>query len=175
MPAAVERFHGEGESLWSRRELLSYAGWAAMAACFGAGALAFVRLMYPRVLFEPPTAWKAGYPSEYSVNSVSSRWMNTHRCWIVRWPDGLFAILAICTHLGCTPLWLAGENKYKCPCHGSGYRMDGTNFEGPAPRPMEHIYIALADDGQILCDRSIVFRKERGEWGKPGCFLKFRA
>jgi Rieske Fe-S protein len=32
------------------------------------------------------------------------------------------AISAICTHLGCTPRYLATEDKYKCPCHGSGYR-----------------------------------------------------
>jgi len=173
MPAEVARDEGSGENIWSRRDLLSLAGWGAILTCFGAGSLAFVRFMYPRVLFEPPTAWKAGFPTEYAVNAVSSRWMNDYRCWIVRWPDGIFAISAICTHLGCTPLWLAGENKFKCPCHGSGYRMDGTNFEGPAPRPMEHIYIALADDGQLQCDKSIVFRKELGEWGKPGSFLKF--
>ena len=40
---------------------------------------------------------------------------------------------AVCTHLGCTPNWLEAEQKFKCPCHGSGFYKDGINFEGPAP------------------------------------------
>jgi len=70
---------------------------------------------------------------------------------------------------------LGPENKFKCPCHGSGFRKDGTNFEGPAPRPLERIKIARADDGQLLIDKSVVFRKELGEWQKPGAYLKFSA
>ena len=35
------------------------------------------------------------------------------------------------------PNWLDGEQKFKCPCHGSGFYMTGVNFEGPAPRPLE--------------------------------------
>src|SRR5271154_1523845 len=138
MPPEAVRDDGSGENIWSQRDLLALGGWGAILTCFGAASLAFVRFMFPRVLFEPPTKWKAGFPNEYQVNAVATRWMKDYRTWIVRDTEGLYAILGICTHLGCTPLWLAGENKFKCPCHGSGYRMDGTNFEGPAPRPMEH-------------------------------------
>jgi nitrite reductase/ring-hydroxylating ferredoxin subunit len=49
--------------------------------------------------------------------------------------SGFYALFTICTHLGCTPNYLSAENKFKCPCHGSGYRLTGVNFEGPAPRP----------------------------------------
>ena len=49
---------------------------------------------------------------------------------------------------------LSAENKFKCPCHGSGFRTTGINFEGPAPRPLERARIVLADDGQIL-DRQV--------------------
>ena len=59
----------------------------------------------------------------------------------------------ICTHLGCTPNWLEAENKFKCPCHGSGFYMSGINFEGPAPRPLERVTVSLADDGQVLVDK----------------------
>jgi hypothetical protein len=59
-------------------------------------------------------------------------------------------LIAVCTHLGCSPNWLPAENKFKCPCHGSGFYMSGVNFEGPAPRPLERARIVLADDGQIL-------------------------
>ena len=90
------------------------------------------------------------------------------------------SVQAICTHLGCTPRYLATEDKYKCPCHGSGYRgfasgwkVNATNFEGPAPRPMERVKIVLADDGQILVDKSVTFRIEKGEYDKPGAFLPY--
>ena len=50
-----------------------------------------------------------------------------------------FALSTVCTHLGCTPNWLPVESKFKCPCHGSGFRMTGIHFEGPAPRPLGKI------------------------------------
>ncbi len=170
---------GTGHNLWARREMLSLAGWGAFIACLGAGILAWVRSMFPRVLFEPPTAFKAGTPSDYLVGEVSEKYIKDQRVWIVRTNTGFYAMIAICTHLGCTPRWLAAENKFKCPCHGSGYYKDGTNFEGPAPRPMEHAKITLGDDGQLVVDKAVKFRRDLGEWDaggfstKAGAFLKY--
>ena len=48
----------------------------------------------------------------------------------------------------------------------------GVNFEGPAPRPLERARIVLADDGQILVDKSVKFQQEKGEWDNPESFLK---
>lgn len=166
---------GSGENIWSRRNLLSVAGWLAILGALQAGAVAMVALLFPRVLFEPPTAFKAGQPTDFTVGEVSERFMREQRVWIVREDGGFYALLGICTHLGCTPRWLGPENKFKCPCHGSGFRKDGTNFEGPAPRPLERIKIVRADDGQLLIDKAVVFRKELGEWGKAGSYLKFSA
>jgi cytochrome b6-f complex iron-sulfur subunit len=70
---------------------------------------------------------------------------------------------------------LNAENKFKCPCHGSGFRRTGINFEGPAPRPLERVKIVLADDGQLAIDKSVLFRSEKGEWTKPEAFLKLKA
>ena len=92
--------------------------------------------------------------------------------WIVREPEGFYALIATCTHLGCTPNWLASENKFKCPCHGSGFYRTGVNFEGPAPRPLERARIVLAEDGQLLVDKSTKFQQEKGEWEKPEAFLQ---
>ena len=77
----------------------------------------------------------------------------------------------VCTHLGCTPNWLSGEQKFKCPCHGSGFRKTGINFEGPAPRPLERFRVTLADDGQILVDKTRKYQWEKGEWNDPESFL----
>ena len=163
------------DSLWSRRDVLAWAGWAAVLGSIMVGILSWVRMMYPRVLFEPPTQFKVGFPTEYSVGEVSTKWVQAYRVWIVREKEGFYALIAICTHLGCTPLWLPAEDKFKCPCHGSGYHRDGVNFEGPTPRPLERAKITLAEDGQILVDKGVSFRWELGQWSKPDAFLKLKA
>ena len=98
--------------------------------------LAFFRFFLPRTLFEPNSVFKIGYPSEFALG-VDTKFQQKYRIWVDRTPDRLFVIYARCTHLGCTPDWKPSENKFKCPCHGSGYDSEGINFEGPAPRPMD--------------------------------------
>ena len=87
--------------------------------------------------------------------------------------DGEWLVMVgVCTHLGCTPNWLATDNKFKCPCHGSGFRMTGIHFEGPAPRPLERFKIGLANDGQVLVDKTKSYKWEKGEWENKDSFLK---
>ena len=159
------------ETIWSRREFFSLAGWAGFLASQGLSTLYFARLLFPRVLFEPSPVFKAGNPSDYTVGEVSTKWVKDQRVWIVRDDEGIYVIFALCTHLGCTPRWLKSENKYKCPCHGSGFTKQGLNFEGPAPRPLERLKIALAPDGQIIIDKSKSYWFEKGQWDKPGAKL----
>jgi len=147
-------------------------GWAAFSAATAASLVATTRFLFPNVLFEPPQSFKAGFPSEYNVGEVDVRWKDQFGVWIVREPDQFYALIAVCTHLGCSPNWLPTENKFKCPCHGSGFYRSGVNFEGPAPRPLERARIVLADDGQLLVDKSVKFQEEKGEWTKAESFLK---
>ncbi|MBI2895159.1 MAG: ubiquinol-cytochrome c reductase iron-sulfur subunit [Deltaproteobacteria bacterium] len=166
--------------MWSRRSFLSMAGWGAVLSSLGIGTLAWGRMMYPRVLFEEQMAYKVGFPNEYAPNKVSDKWIKAYRFWLIRTPDRFIALSAVCTHLGCTPRYLATEDKFKCPCHGSGFRglqsgVAGLNFEGPAPRPLERFKITLAEDGQIFIDKSVVFRQDKGEWDEPGASLSYIA
>jgi cytochrome b6-f complex iron-sulfur subunit len=104
---------------------------------------------------------------------VDERWKAKYRVWIVRNTESIYALVARCTHLGCTPNWLQAQNKFKCPCHGSGYYMSGVNFEGPTPRPLERAEIALSpDDGQLVVDTAVRFLYERGQWSDPKAFVK---
>ncbi len=91
---------------------------------------------------------------------------------MVKQKGKLVAFSNICTHLGCIPNWLPSELKFKCPCHGSGYYMNGVNFEGPAPRPLERYKIYLKPDGKIAVDKTKVFRHEKGEWDNPDSFIQ---
>jgi cytochrome b6-f complex iron-sulfur subunit len=163
--------------LMSRRGWIGLA-WGGFTAASVAALAATGRFMFPNVLNEPPQQFKAGFPHEYGIG-VDERWKDQYGVWLVRTSDdivhhagGFYALLVTCTHLGCTPNWLSAESKFKCPCHGSGFRPTGINFEGPAPRPLERARIVLADDGQILIDRGRKFQYELGQWVDPEAFLR---
>jgi len=128
----------------------------------GLSLIGFIRSAFPRVHFQPPSTFKVGLPSDYATGEVSEKYKQAYRVWIVREEESIYAIFAKCTHLGCTPRWLATENKFKCPCHGSGFYKDGLNFEGPAPRPLDRFEISLAEDGQLVVDKSHTFRMKPG-------------
>jgi cytochrome b6-f complex iron-sulfur subunit len=147
--------------------------WVGVTAFLGAWSLAFFRFFLPRTLFEPNTVFKIGYPSEFALG-VDTKFQQRYRIWVDRTPDRVFVIYARCTHLGCTPDWKPSENKFKCPCHGSGYDSEGINFEGPAPRPMDRAHVELAPDGQVIVDTSRLYQWPKGQpthFNDPGAFL----
>jgi cytochrome b6-f complex iron-sulfur subunit len=159
-------------SLWSRRDFFGRLGWLGFGLVTLASLLAAVRSAFPRVLFKPDTSFKAGFPDEYVIGEVSEKYKAEYRVWLIRELSGVYALYAKCTHLGCTPRWLKAEDKFKCPCHGSGFYRSGINFEGPAPRPLERVHVALAEDGQLIVDVGVKFRQEYGDWDRPGAFLR---
>ncbi len=147
--------------------------WSCIVGFLAAWFIAFFRFFLPRVLFEPATVFKIGYPGDYALG-IDEKWLQRYRIWVDRTPDRLFVIYARCTHLGCTPDWKPSENKFKCPCHGSGYDSEGINFEGPAPRPMDRARIELAPDGQILVNVGRLYswpKGQRDQFNDPGAYL----
>ena len=161
----------------SRRGLLPLLGmgWAIFAGA-AAGLLgAMGRFMFPNVLYEPPQEFTAGFPEDFAVDLVDERFKASYACWIVREAAGFYVLSTTCTHLGCTPNWLAASEKFKCPCHGSGFVKSGINIEGPAPRPLERYKITLAEDGQILIDKNTKYQQEKGQWELDGAYLFYTA
>ena len=174
---ATTRDADDTSPLLNRRAWMGLA-WGAFSAASAAALAATGRFMFPNVLNEPPQQFKAGFPNEYGMG-VDERWKEKYGVWLVRTTEdieqhasGFYSLSVTCTHLGCTPNYLSAENKFKCPCHGSGFRTTGVNFEGPAPRPLERTRIVLAEDGQILVDKSRKFQYELGQWKDPDSFLK---
>lgn len=158
--------------IWSRRDFFGRVGWAGFGLVSLTAVMAGMRAAFPRVLFKPDTTFKAGPVSDYPIGEVSEKYKKDFRVWIVREEKGVYALFAKCTHLGCTPRWLKSDAKFKCPCHGSGFYKTGINFEGPAPRPLERVRVAMADDGQLLVDTGVFYRFENGDWDKPGAYLR---
>ena len=174
-PASIVRAPLRGEL--TRRGFFSTLGlgWVTFTAASAAFTGALTRFMFPNVLYEPPQEFKVGFPVEFAVDAVDERFKATRGCWIVREAGGFYCLSTTCTHLGCTPNWLSAEEKFKCPCHGSGFQKTGINFEGPAPRPLERFKITLAEDGQLLIDKNTKFQEEKGQWTLDGAYLNYAA
>jgi cytochrome b6-f complex iron-sulfur subunit len=165
-----------GVLVWSLVLSPFAAAWTALAGIGGIWTLGTARFMFPNVLVEPPSKFKIGPLSDYPINTVSNKWKDQFGVWIVHTDqyEGknlVFALTSVCTHLGCTPNWLDGEQKFKCPCHGSGFYITGVNFEGPAPRPLERAGLRIAEDGMLEVNKSVKFQEEMGQWTDPTSFV----
>ena len=147
--------------------------WASIVGFLTTCFLMFLRFFLPRSILEPSSKFSVGFPSDYALG-VDTKWQQQYRIWVDKTSDRVFVIYARCTHLGCTPDWKASENKFKCPCHGSGYDSEAINFEGPAPRPMDRAHVELDAEGQIVVDIGKLYKwpkGEKNEFNDPGAYI----
>jgi len=151
----------------SRRKFLNKLGLGALLAGLAGQGYALFRSLVPNVLYEPPARFKVGLPDQFPAGMT---FLEDRRLFIAREQDGLYAISATCTHLGCTvkmvnlsqpkKVQLRGKTvevsrEFHCPCHGSKYYGDGTNYAGPAPKPLTWYRLETsAEDGQLVVDLS---------------------
>ena len=150
-------------------------GFTALSITGGLFTLGLARFFFPNVLAEPPSKFKVGFREGFPSGKVETKFVAQYGVWVVngefQGEQQIYALKTVCTHLGCTPSWLEAEQKFKCPCHGSGFYKDGVNFEGPAPRPLERYSIRIADDGQLEVDKSRTFQEELGQWADPASYV----
>src|SRR5579862_6645891 len=148
--------------------------WTAVGGYLGINFLMFLRFFFPRALYEPNTVFSVGFPSDFDLG-VNQQFLMSNRIWVIKEPDRIFVVFARCTHLGCTPEWKPSENKFKCPCHGSGYDAEAINFEGPAPRPMDRAHVEADATGKIIVDTSRLYVDDPAagvnHFNDPGAFL----
>ena len=165
-----------------RRGFLAYTvgsfmavGFTALSVTGGLFSMGLARFLFPNVLAEPPSSFKVGSKEGFPSGVVETKFVAQYGVWVVNADfegvQQIYALKTVCTHLGCTPNWLEAEQKFKCPCHGSGFYKDGINFEGPAPRPLERYAIKIADDGQLEVDKSKSFQEELGQWNDPASYV----
>ena len=151
----------------SRRSFLSRLGVGATLVALAGQTYAFLRALKPNVLYEDPQRFKVGAPDLFGEGV---KFLEDKRLFVFRQGKTFYAISASCTHLGCTvksqklnqpkKVRVRGrefEEQYEfhCPCHGSKYYGDGTNYSGPAPRPLDYFKLEVSpDDGQLVVDMS---------------------
>ena len=158
----------------TRRRLVRLVGWGSFASFFGGVIVASLRFFFPKVLYEPSQKFIAGKPEDYQVGEVSTRMLKEQRVWMVRSEQGLYTLVAVCTHLGCTPIWHPTEDRIKCPCHGSNFLRDGQNVAGPAPVPLFRAAISLDLAGNIVVDKSMK-ENQPGKRDQPPFLLPLKA
>jgi Rieske Fe-S protein len=107
-----------------------------------------IRFLTPPVNQVGSTTLVAGPPTDFPANALTP--LTVGPVFIGRDEGGLFALSAVCTHLGCTVA--RSDDGLICPCHHSRFALDGTNVAGPAPRPLPHLALNLNDDGLIEVD-----------------------
>ena len=151
----------------SRRAFIGKLGIGATLLALAGQAFAFFRSLVPNVLYEEPMRFKVGTPDQFGEGA---KFIEDKRVYVFRERNTFYAISAVCTHLGCTvKLQRLNQPKrvrarghefdeqaeFHCPCHGSKYYGDGTNYAGPAPRPLAYHKVEVSpDDGQLIIDLS---------------------
>lgn len=150
--------HGDSRRAWFEK-----LGVGALVAGIGGLGYAFVRALVPNVLYEQPQRFKAGLPDQFPEGAT---FLEDQKVFVFREQKTFYAISAVCTHLGCTvklvnlnqPKMIQIQGKtveekreFHCPCHGSKYYANGTNYAGPAPKSLTWYRLEVSpDDGQLV-------------------------
>jgi cytochrome b6-f complex iron-sulfur subunit len=138
----------------TRRQFLTKLGLGACAVT-GLGAVVSVTdFLEPKVLFEPPTKFRAGNIADFPEGMV--RFNQEQRAYIIRGALGIFAMSAVCPHLGCITKPISGEAGIACPCHGSKFDQEGNVTHGPASHPLSWLEVKVDAAGDLTVDTSVV-------------------
>jgi cytochrome b6-f complex iron-sulfur subunit len=144
-----------GDEAPTRRDFLTRLGIGACSVAVAGSGLVTLQYLEPKVLFEPPTSFRAGTPLDYPEGTV--RFHREQKAYVVGGPKGVYALSAVCTHLGCITRLHADEGVIACPCHGSRFDLEGNVLHGPAPRPLQWIEVkADPASGVLIVDTSVV-------------------
>ena len=175
----------------TRRQFVFFMGILAAVAGSLFGGIKTLGFLFPNANLEEPLAFQVDAdPTTITVGNPLQ--ITEKRVSLIRDDGGYYAVYLICTHLGCTPNYVTnvtsgtgvddtvakshGErqsaeqipNGWACPCHGSRYYIDSTNFYGPAPRPMDWVDIQYSPSGKFVVDRAkLVVQRSAGQTTKP--------
>jgi cytochrome b6-f complex iron-sulfur subunit len=131
----------------SRRDFLRrFSLWTAITA--GAlASLSLLRQFIPR-LTKYQRRFKIGRENNFPVNTFT--YLADRKLFVYRDHQGIRAVSAICTHLGCVVE--KSEDGFQCPCHGSCYNERGEVVSGAATKDLPWYGLNKDVDGQIMVD-----------------------
>jgi nitrite reductase/ring-hydroxylating ferredoxin subunit len=127
-----------------RRDFLALAGRGALWTTLGASIVALARFL-GFVEPEPALTFALDTPDAYPVDTLTP--VADGRAFVGRDARGLYAIVAVCTHLGC--LARNRDRGFECPCHGSRFDASGAVSQGPADRSLARARLSLDANGRL--------------------------
>ena len=125
-------------------------GMLALCASVAGSLAAAVRFFVPNVLYEPSRVFRVGAPNRFAPGSVT--FLARERVYVFRDSAGIYAISAVCSHLGCNVRSGGAGLGFECPCHGSVFGADGQVVGGPAPRPLTWLLVSRDARGGLVID-----------------------
>ena len=135
----------------SRRRFLTWLTQGSLAATVALAVGQAIRFLS----FQPPDAGSTvipvGQPDDYPPGVLV--YIAEARTYVGHDAEGLYALDAVCTHLGCLVERRKGGG-FVCPCHGSDFDAGGQAQTGPATKPLRYLYLWLDQDGQLMVDRT---------------------
>jgi cytochrome b6-f complex iron-sulfur subunit len=135
----------KNKTFLSRRDVLVALGSLGLLSALASLVRETARFLIPPISQARPSTIIAGPPADFLWGKLTP--LTDGPVFIGRDEGGLFALSAVCTHLGCT-VAESGE-EVTCPCHGSRFAADGANLAGPAARPLPHLALNLNDEGLV--------------------------
>jgi cytochrome b6-f complex iron-sulfur subunit len=64
--------------------------------------------------------------------------------------DKIYALSAVCTHLGCVVKFNKNTKQIECPCHSAIFDLRGNVVGGPAPSPLTVYDVKISGDKIII-------------------------
>jgi Rieske Fe-S protein len=129
----------------TRRDVLRYGAWAALAA----GAVFAGRLVSAAIGRRPRPTRRVLAVGPVAALPEGGQ-LSAPGVILVRDERGIAAISSRCTHLGCTVT--ANAHGFECNCHGSAFARDGRVVRGPAASPLAWHLVVLGGDGELRVD-----------------------
>jgi menaquinol-cytochrome c reductase iron-sulfur subunit len=148
-----------------RRKFLKNLGLSSLILALAGQIYVWIRSLFPNVSYEGARRVKLDEPDKIPDGVT---FIDDIKTYIFREKNTFYAISAVCTHLGCTVKYvglskpkivkIGGKEievkwEFHCPCHGSKFYGDGTNYAGPAPRPLDWVKVEISkEDGKLVVD-----------------------
>jgi len=112
------------------------------------------RMLFPSVRPGKSGRFKIGRDNEFPAGTI--KYFGAEKVYVFSDAEGMYAISAVCTHLGCVVN--KEETGFTCPCHGSRYHPDGKVMKGAAPRDLPWYRISRLPSGRLIVDKKQVVK-----------------
>ena len=136
----------------TRRDFSERLALGSFWTAIGASLLGMFKLLKPAVMPDATTRVKIGYPDELPAGT--QKYFENEHLFVFSEAESIYAISAICPHLGCVVKRLEG-GRFECPCHGSKFNAEGEVFAGPAPRGLDWLDVQRAPNGVLYADTAV--------------------